>query len=263
MENVLLAKPYKPEIDPFGWWMSEKLDGIRATWDGNVLRTRNGNGLYAPQWFFIGMPHIPNAGLGHMLDGELWAGRGQFQKAVSIVRSSNIDKGWRNITYMVFDIIGTGDVFEDRQRQLDRLFPHGRTITTDVVKQCRCTSRDHLKQFVDDVIKNGGEGAMLRQPHSKYEFKRSSTLLKVKRFHDCEALVVDAVPGKGKHKGRMGALKCCLKPGYFYFEVGTGFSDAERENPPKKGDVITVRYQELTDGGIPRFPVFVSKRNYE
>jgi DNA ligase-1 len=47
------------------------------------------------------------------------------------------------------------------------------------------------------------------------------------------------------------------------FSVGTGFSDAERHNPPAVGSVITFRYQELTDGGVPRFPVYISIRRDE
>ena len=100
---------------------------------------------------------------------------------------------------------------------------------------------------------------MLRQPGSLYEARRSSTLLKVKRFHDAEATVLEHLPGAGRHKGRLGALAVQLPDGT-NFSVGTGFSDAQRENPPSIGSTITFRYQELTDGGVPRFPSFVRVR---
>ena len=100
---------------------------------------------------------------------------------------------------------------------------------------------------------------MLRQPGSRYESGRSSTLLKVKSFHDAEARVIEHQAGAGRHKGRLGALLVELDDGT-RFAVGTGFSDAERENPPAIGSVITFRYQELSDGGVPRFPSFVGVR---
>ena len=100
---------------------------------------------------------------------------------------------------------------------------------------------------------------MLRQPGSLYEVGRSSTLLKVKTFHDAEAIVIGHQGGAGKHKGRLGALAVKLADGT-EFAVGTGFSDEQRDNPPPVGSTITFRYQELSDAGVPRFPSFVGVR---
>jgi len=109
------------------------------------------------------------------------------------------------------------------------------------------------------TIGNGGEGLMLRQPGSLYVAGRSATLLKVKNFQDAEARVLGHEPGAGRHKGRLGALLVELPNGK-RFSVGTGFSDAERENPPPIGSVINFRYQELSEGGVPRFPSYVGVR---
>ncbi len=100
---------------------------------------------------------------------------------------------------------------------------------------------------------------MLRQPESRYEVGRSLTLLKVKSFHDAEARVLEHLKGAGRHKGRLGALLVEL-PNGTQFSVGTGFSDAERSAPPPIGSLITFRYQELSDGGVPRFPSYVGVR---
>ena len=100
---------------------------------------------------------------------------------------------------------------------------------------------------------------MLRQPGSQYEAGRSTTLLKVKTFHDAEGRVVEHLPGKGRHAGRLGAVVVELPDGQT-FSVGTGFSDAQRQNPPAIGSTITYRYQEMTDRGVPRFPSFVRVR---
>jgi len=100
---------------------------------------------------------------------------------------------------------------------------------------------------------------MLRRPGSRYEAGRSPTLLKVKSFKDDEARVVGHTAGAGRHKGRLGALEVELRDGT-RFSVGTGLSDQERENPPPVGTIITFRYQELSNDGVPRFPSYVGVR---
>ena len=101
---------------------------------------------------------------------------------------------------------------------------------------------------------------MLRQPASRYEAGRSSTLLKVKTVLESDARVIEHLAGQGRHRGRMGALLMQLANG-LTFNVGTGFTDAQRNNPPPVGSIITFRFQELTDRGIPRFPSFVRVRH--
>ena len=95
---------------------------------------------------------------------------------------------------------------------------------------------------------------------SRYAVGRSHTLLKVKSFRDAEARVVGHQAGLGKHAGRLGALVVETPEGV-RFSVGTGLSDAERAAPPPLGAIITYRYQELSDGGVPRFPSFVGVRH--
>lgn len=101
---------------------------------------------------------------------------------------------------------------------------------------------------------------MLRQPGSLYVVGRSPTLLKVKSFHDAEAIVTGYTAGKGRHKGVVGALEVEL-PNGIKFAVGTGLSDQDRRTPPPLKSKITFRYQELSDGGVPRFPSFVGVRH--
>jgi len=105
----------------------------------------------------------------------------------------------------------------------------------------------------------GGEGLMLRKKTSLYRGGRSSELLKVKSSKDDEAVVKSHASGRGKHEGRLGAVVVKNRAGKS-FKVGSGFTDAQRVNPPPIGSVITYRYNELTNEGIPRFPVFVRIR---
>ena len=247
---ILLAQKWQTDHDPAGWWMSEKLDGVRAYWDGHGLISRLGNAFPAPAWFTEGLPRVP-------LDGELWIGRKQFQRTNGVVRSGADE--WTAISYVVFDAPSMEGTFEDRLAAASSLLATAGAHVR-VLEHVKCESFDHLRAELARVEALGGEGLMLREAGSLYAVGRSTSLLKVKTFHDAEARVIGHAPGAGKHQGRLGALVCQLPSGVT-FNVGTGFSDAERASPPAIGAVITFRYQELTADGVPRFPSFVVERH--
>lgn len=255
--EVMLAHPWDGVQDPTGWWMSEKLDGVRAYWDGENFWSRLGNKFFVPDEFKKNLPEDIH------LDGELWGGRGYFQETVGTVKRQDYSGDWNKIVYVVFDCPSyEQEHFEWRQNHLKYLFELHTSKHWKVLKQKECKNLKDLKEFLAKVEAKGGEGIMLREPNSFYEKGRSHTLLKVKNFYDEEGFVVGHEPGKGKHKGRLGKL-VVRRPDGIEFGVGTGFSDKERESPPSIGSKITYRYQELTDGGVPRFPSFVSARDYE
>jgi DNA ligase-1 len=250
--GVLLAEPWDGVADVAGWWLSEKLDGVRAYWDGKQFLSRQGNVFVAPDWFLEGLPDVP-------LDGELWIGRKQFNRTSGLARRSDKPDEWRTMRYVVFDAPTQAVDFEDRLAFVSDLMRLRHPPFAQALEQQRCQGLDHLQAELARVEALGGEGLMLRQPRSKYAAGRSTTLLKVKRFLDAEARVVGHQPGKGRHMGRMGALLAELPDGTS-FEIGTGFSDAERAAPPPVGSVVTFRYQELTEAGVPRFASYVGVR---
>jgi len=95
--TILLAERWTPDIDPTGWWMSEKLDGVRGYWTGKEMVSRLGNLFYLPEWFKLQLPSCA-------LDGELWIGRKRFQETVSIVRTQGgSDELWKKVRYPIFD----------------------------------------------------------------------------------------------------------------------------------------------------------------
>lgn len=250
---ILLAHPWDTLSDVSGWWMSEKLDGVRAYWDGKQFISRQGNVYMAPDWFIEDLPDDVH------LDGELWLGRKMFQKAVSIVRRMDKNDQWKDIKFLVFDAPKLAEPFEARIAFIRQFLDERQTKYAEPHVHTRCESTDHLKEELARVEALGGEGLMLRKPGSKYEVGRSYTLLKVKSFFDADAVVIEHLPGAGRHKGRMGALNVQMADGT-KFSVGTGFSDAQRDNPPAVGAIISFRYQELTDAGVPRFPSFLRVR---
>jgi DNA ligase-1 len=250
---LLLAHSWENDIDPKGWLMSEKLDGVRAYWNGKQFISRLGNVYHAPDWFCEGLPDMP-------LDGELWGGRKQFQKTVGIVKRHDKSDHWKKIQYVVFDSPSLNMPFEHRLNQLQFQLSSSNTPYAKPHDHEPCLGIEHLRKVLMLVEKFGGEGLMLRKPGSLYEAGRSTTLLKVKTFHDAEAIVVGYEAGKGKHKGVIGSL-IVEKPDGTRFCVGTGLSDKERANPPAVDAIITYRYQELTEAGVPRFPSYVGIRH--
>lgn len=249
---LLLAHTWSNDVDLTGWWMSEKLDGVRAYWDGKQFISRQGNLFHAPDWFVKGLPSTP-------LDGELWLARKSFQRTVSIVRRQDKSDHWRDLRYVVFDAPTINEPFEQRVEAIKDLLGQSAHEFVRAHDHERCQSLAHLREELARLDALGAEGLMLRQPGSRYMAGRNSTLLKVKSFYDAEARVLEHQAGTGRHKGRMGALVVQLADGT-KFKVGTGFSDAERNAPPAIGSLITFRYQELSDGGVPRFPSYVGLR---
>lgn len=249
---LLLAEKWDESVDPTGYWLSEKLDGVRCWWDGKQLLSRGGNRFHAPDWFTAGLPLEP-------LDGELWIGRKQFQRTVSIVRRQDANDLWRAVRFVVFDAPAHDGDFESRIRMVEFIMDYNQPQFAVAHRHSKCLGPAHLREELEAINQLGGEGLMLRMPRSRYEHCRSSTLLKVKSFHEAEATVLGHEPGAGRHKGRLGAALVEMANGT-RFAVGSGFTDAQRSCPPPIGSTITFRFQELTEAGVPRFPTFVRVR---
>jgi DNA ligase-1 len=251
--SLMLADVYRPGMSLHDYWVSEKYDGVRGYWDGKQLWTRGGERIVAPAWFTAPLPKQP-------LDGELWVGRGQFARAVSTVRSQTPnDIAWREMHFMVFDLPAQGGDFTTRLAVLRKLLPITDAPWVVAVPQERATTHAALQALLDKTVKMGGEGLMLHRGSSPYRGERNSDLLKVKPYEDAEARVVEHVPGKGKHSGRLSALVVETADGK-RFKLGTGLTDAERENPPAVGSWVTYRYNGTTAKGLPRFARFMRVR---
>ncbi len=250
---VMLARHYHDGIDLDAYWVSEKLDGVRAWWDGERLLSRRGNVYPAPDWFIRDFPDTP-------LDGELWIGRQRFEETVGIVRSHNAgDAAWRRIRFMVFDLPAEPGPFDQRLDKLRRLISERGIPWLRAVEQFHVENENALMRRLRAVTDAGGEGLMLHRGASPYHAGRADNLLKLKTLYDAEATVIGHLPGKGKYRGLLGALLVTTADGRT-FRVGTGLSDAERRDPPPIGSTITYRYRGLTRKGAPRFASFLRIR---
>ena len=249
--DVMLAQSYNQDKhDPSDWLMSEKLDGIRCYWDGACMYSRVGNIIYAPKEWKEQLPKIA-------LDGELWSSRDEFQSIVSIVKRKTPDsENWKQIKFMVFDGPLIKGTFAERLEVLKKEIDRAKSVNCVMVKQTVCKNREHLLTLMDEICGGKGEGVMIKDPASSYEKRRSWNLLKVKRFEDAEATVYDHQAGTGRISNLCGAILVREKDGT-EFKIGSGFSDAQRKHPPKKGAVVTFKFQGRSTSGVPRFPTFM------
>ena len=256
-----------------GWLASEKLDGVRAYWDGRNLRSRNGKILAAPEGWSAHFPPFA-------LDGELYTARGEFEK----IQSTVMDKtpsvtAWSEIKFHVFDVPEANGGLLERLSELEKFIAKNPQAGQNlkIIKQVKVKDNAEFEAFAEAVIAKGGEGAVVREPNAPYERKRSKNALKYKKFKDAECEVTAINAGTGKYAGFMGSVTCkalsaagsntdeqndeLLQPASgVKFKIGSGFSDEDRANPPKIGSIITYKYQNLTAKGLPRFPVFLRVR---
>lgn len=277
--------PKKHEIS--GRFVSEKLDGMRFFWDGGVsngvpveqipwsniaksnqvpiatgLWSRYGKVINAPKWWTDQLPKF-------LLDGELWSGRGEFQKISSVVRSTVNQKDWTGIKAMIFDTPSPREMFKDRKineinfkkdiigaepwyatrlpyhlssdiafgsrlKYLQRNLVENEVARLHVQKQLSfstVTAKDELELFLEYVLKGGGEGLIIKAPNNLWQPERQWTMLKYKPYHDAEAKVVGYTWGRETDKGS----KLLGKMGALICKINagefklSGFTDKERE----------------------------------
>ena len=200
--GAMLATAWPAQADPAPFWVSEKLDGVRALWDGQALRFRSGRPIAAPAWFTAAWP-------AQALDGELWMGRRTFDRlSAAVRRTSPNDDEWRSVRYMVFDLPDRTAQFTERLMRMGTVLGEGKGhgAWVQAIRQFRAVDTAELKQQLAEVVAAGGEGLVLHRADALWQPGRSDALRKLKPVQDEEAQVVAHVPGKGRLQGRLGAL---------------------------------------------------------
>lgn len=251
---VKLAQTWNGKSDPTGWWWSEKLDGVRAWWNGTEFVSRGGIIYEAPASYRALLPRC-------VLDGELWIGRGQMARASGIARGGNADDWHREMKFMVFDAPEEKGPFEQRLMKLFTEVQLANCPWLKAVEQGKVESKDHLIKLLAQVEAAGGEGLVICRAGSDYPFDiRSPDLLKVLSVQTTEAVVIGYTKGKGNRAGVIGALECRL-PNGVEFKVGTGLTYKELSNPPPIGTTITFGFKAYTEDGKPREPRYIRERD--
>ena len=204
-----------------------------------------------------------------IMDGELYTHELTFQEIVGLVKKETLREGnearQQKIKYHVYDLV-MGGTFEERHAILQALLKRHKFKHIVPVLTERCASEVAMKAKHNEYVAAGFEGIMLRNPAGLYKNSRSVDLLKYKEFMDEEFKVVGFTEGEGQEKGCV-IWVCETEEGKRFSCRPRGTREERKEwftnGAAYVGEMLTVRFQELSDGGVPRFPVGIAFRNYE
>lgn len=273
-EIVMLAEKYKefckdiPDNEIL--YAQPKLDGIRCKGKNTGLLSRKGK-------TFVGTPHILaelnkfNLGIDMPLDGELYNHefKDDFNAIVSIVKKAkpteeDLKLSEELMQYHIYDIQATG-VFSTRWKHIQYLFNTYGFKYLKMVPTFAIT-KSQVDEYHDKFVALGYEGIIIRRD-TEYEFFRSKNLLKLKHWIDEEFEIIDIEEGIGNRSGMMGRIVLKMKDGKIFGSNAKGTHDYYKELLKNKdnyiGKMATLRYQNLTPEGIPRFGTVVAIRDYE
>ena len=263
--DLLRLSEYKDQ-NVSGWLASEKLDGVRAYWDGENLLSRQGKKLNAPLSFTKNFPKFA-------LDGELYAKELKFEEIQATVMDKLPDeKAWSRLKFHIFDVPEASGGLLDRLEVLAKFLKNEPNENLIIIKQIKVRDNAQFLNFTESIIAKGGEGAVVREPNAAYDRGRSQNVLKYKKFNDAECEVTAINKGSDKYANFAGSLTCKALGGKddkerasepkegTIFKIGSGLSDENRQEPPKIGSIITYKFQNLTANGKPRFPIFLRVR---
>ena len=138
--ELLLLKKYDESVQVNGWLMSEKLDGVRAYWDGKKLLSRGGKEFAAPMWFTKDFPPFA-------IDGELWSKRGDFEHISSTTSQKTPHEGWRELTYNIFEVPDQKGGLLARLEVLRSYLKTHPNTPIRIIKQTQCQNKQDLQDF--------------------------------------------------------------------------------------------------------------------
>ena len=248
--DLILANVYRGNANLSEYLVSEKYDGVRGFWDGAKLVSRSGNVFKTPAFFTKNFPDFA-------LDGELWAGRGGFEKISGIVRSLKSGEKWKEVKFMVFDLPESKLMFEKRHIELKRIVDSINNSYIFAVKQEEIAGAKELETRLKEIEALGGEGLILHRKNSFYNGTRSDDLLKMKSHDDMDGKVIAHIKNK---KGLTGSLLVEIENGIM-FKIGSGLKGKDKKNPPSVGSIVTFKHYGFTKKGVPKFASFLRVRN--
>lgn len=275
----MLAHVYEDHPKKVTWpaYVQPKLDGMRCiaiVKDGKcTLWSRTQKPIDT-------MPHViteveqladSSGDANFILDGELYSHKysDNFNEIMSMIKRSTIHPNHRQVQYHVYDLASSSLNFEGRLVQLRGILDWaGDNSPVKWVKTTKVSNEEEMLTHQADMIYRGYEGLMYRNADSFYEGKRSHGLLKVKTFRDEEFITCGVEEGNGKLQGKAGAIWCLTKDGKRFKAKMQGALESltdylENFNTKYIGRPLTVKFQNYTPDGVPRFPVGIRFREVE
>ena len=233
---------------------SEKLDGVRAFWDGKNLYSKGGKLLTPPSFFTQNFPPFA-------IEGELWSKRGDFENIVSILKSTKKKEKWRELKFYIFEVPNQQGGILKRLEVLEAYLASQPAPFISIIPQLQLNTLQALQDALSAITQAGGEGVVVREKDAPYYTGRNKKAMKLKLYEDRECKITSYVQGKGKFENLVGSIICL--DGDVEFKIGSGMSEDFRKNPPKVGTIITYKYFGLNKNKLPKFPVFLRIRSDE
>jgi len=252
--TITTASKWESE-DPKGWFISEKLGGIRCLWNGLEMWSKNGTQYNIPDYFVEKLPKSP-------LDGELYMERGTLSKCMMIVKKKSTDpdynKEWNNMWFVVYDAPEAEGNFKQRLQKLKNYFEaRQETLYVRLHEYTICGGKQDAQKQLEQIEKEGGEGIVLREPNSPYTKGRSKFVLERRSHFESRADVIEHIKGKNKNGAEIVAsLRVRTNDGK-EFLINRGITDDIRQHPPVVGSQIIYKFSGELDSGKPKAPVFI------
>jgi DNA ligase-1 len=258
---------YKDKIQ-FPVFSQPKLDGVRCIVRADGMWSRNGKPIISAPHIFESLKPLFEQNPDLILDGELYANKAtaDFNTIISCVRktkptAADLETS-KMIQYWIYDVPSVDGGFSKRENELMEMeLPE---CCVKVYSIC-CVDEDVIKHYYKHYVEQGYEGQILRT-NSPYENKRSKSLLKHKSFVDGEFEILGVEEGKGNLAGKVGRLNFSINGKAFDAAVNGDWEYIEKLWHSREGLVgktATVKYFELTEDGIPRFPKVIAIRDFE
>ncbi len=268
----MLAHKYNGKVSK-SFYVQPKLDGVRmlvGRMNGElVVMSRTGKPIH-------NMDHITDEigsylKEGQFVDGENYNPNLTFEEITSLCRTSlkKSEKKFDEIKFYIFDFFEIDDLKKSFEKRFQVLKSFQKVVTKNIfiVETKILSDKNNIQKCHDEYIQKGYEGIMIRDPESAYALgTRSKGLMKYKTFQTEEYMIMDAEAARGRDVNTV--VWICETPSGDSFKVRPKGSLEQREFWLKNklkfiGKFLTVQYQNLTDGGIPRFPVGLAIRDYE
>lgn len=255
--EMWLLQQFDPQViqaRPQSFVYSEKLDGVRAFWDGKNLYSKGGKLLTPPSFFTQNFPPFA-------IEGELWSKRGDFENIVSILKSTKKKEKWRELKFYIFEVPNQQGGILKRLEVLEAYLASQPAPFISIIPQLPLNTLQALQDALSAITQAGGEGVVVREKDAPYYTGRNKKAMKLKLYEDRECKITSYVQGKGKFENLVGSIICL--DGDVEFKIGSGMSEDFRKNPPKVGTIITYKYFGLNKNKLPKFPVFLRIRSDE
>lgn len=267
----MLARKYGEVEFVFPVYSQPKLDGMRCIAKKDGLWSRGGKKIISVPHIFNALKPLFSINSCYIFDGEIFCEKykNDFNQIISLAKKTkptqeDLDLSENYLQYWIYDFPSDKNVFSKRIENLKKLIPHNKSLVvvpTDLIK-----NEDDLNIKYFGYLSSGQEGQMIRTDDI-YENKRSNFLLKRKEFIDDEFKIIDISEGTGNRSGVFGRAHLITSTGVEFEANARGNESFYKELLQNKskyiGKMATVRYQNLTPDGKPRFGVIVSIRDID